>query len=271
MLSIISNYLENKLLNYFLRNTSYTPPSNVYLALYASNPTDADTATEISVGSYTRVVLPSFNVDFDTSVATLESPVIFPTATSSWSYITHWGIKDSLIGGNLLLYGAFVSSALIQTGNTFVVDTNNLIITLSGNWTQTSAHGVLEWILNNGSFNNPLTGMYIKLGKNFSNPASTDYFVLDDDYWTEISGTGYSRKSAWGTDAWTAPSNGISTNVSDIVFTTYALSDWGLIEGIVIVDYLNNSMLWGKISPSITVITGDSFKIPAGTLTVSFQ
>jgi len=50
----MSNHLENALINAVLRNTSYTSPTTTYLALYTSDPTDADTGTEITGGSYVR-------------------------------------------------------------------------------------------------------------------------------------------------------------------------------------------------------------------------
>lgn len=50
----MSNYLENALLNAVLRNTSYTSPSTVFVALYTSDPTDAGSGTEVSGGSYAR-------------------------------------------------------------------------------------------------------------------------------------------------------------------------------------------------------------------------
>ncbi len=43
----MSNYLENALINVTLRATAYTAPTTVYLALYTSDPTDADTGTEV--------------------------------------------------------------------------------------------------------------------------------------------------------------------------------------------------------------------------------
>ena len=42
-----SNYLENAIINAVLRNTAYTSPSTVYVSLYTSDPTDADTGTEV--------------------------------------------------------------------------------------------------------------------------------------------------------------------------------------------------------------------------------
>jgi len=50
----MSNYLENALVNATLRNTSYTSPAAPFLALYTSDPTDADSGTECSGTSYAR-------------------------------------------------------------------------------------------------------------------------------------------------------------------------------------------------------------------------
>ena len=50
----MSNYLENALLNGTLNATTYTAPAAVYVALYTSDPTDANTGTEVSGGSYAR-------------------------------------------------------------------------------------------------------------------------------------------------------------------------------------------------------------------------
>jgi len=52
----ISDYLENALINGTLRGTTYPAPASVYVGLYTSDPTDANTGTEVSGGSYARVV-----------------------------------------------------------------------------------------------------------------------------------------------------------------------------------------------------------------------
>ena len=51
-----SNYLENKVIDHFLGTSSTSAPSNVYLALFTSDPTDAGSGTELTIGSngYTR-------------------------------------------------------------------------------------------------------------------------------------------------------------------------------------------------------------------------
>ena len=43
-----SNYLENKVIDHFLGTSSTSAPSNVYMGLFTSNPTDANSGTEVS-------------------------------------------------------------------------------------------------------------------------------------------------------------------------------------------------------------------------------
>ena len=50
----MSNYLENALINATLRATTFTSPTTVYVGLYTSDPTDANSGTECSGGSYAR-------------------------------------------------------------------------------------------------------------------------------------------------------------------------------------------------------------------------
>ena len=65
----MSNYLENALINVTLRATGYTAPTTVYVALYTSDPTDADTGTECSGTSYARQAV-TFGAPSNGSVVT---------------------------------------------------------------------------------------------------------------------------------------------------------------------------------------------------------
>lgn len=124
-----SNYLEDKLINIILRNTAWTPPNPVYLALYESDPTDADAGTEATYTSYARQSIafdaPSGGVTQNTSA------VIFPKATGGSSTITHWGLRDALTSGNLLFYGSFSSSKTYTTNDQPVVDAGILTLTFT--------------------------------------------------------------------------------------------------------------------------------------------
>ncbi|KAF2379961.1 hypothetical protein BSN82_16885, partial [Acinetobacter baylyi] len=113
-MSEMSNYLENALINGTLRATTYTAPTTVYLALYTSDPTDADTGTEVSGGSYARQSI-TFGAPSN-GVTTNSADITFPTATGSWGTVGWIGIRDASTAGNLLYHSPLDASKTIGTG-----------------------------------------------------------------------------------------------------------------------------------------------------------
>jgi hypothetical protein len=124
----ISNFLENKLLDHSLGGTAYTQPSTIYVALYTSDPTDADSGTEVTGGSYARQSV-AFAAASGGSKAS-NATVTFPTATANWGTVTHIGLRDASTAGNLLWSGALSSSASVTTGTTFSIASGALTCTL---------------------------------------------------------------------------------------------------------------------------------------------
>jgi hypothetical protein len=124
-----SNYLENALINAVLRNTSYTSPTTVYLALYTSDPTDADTGTECSGSGYARQAI-TFSSPSN-GVTSNSSAIEFAQAGNSWGTITHIGIRDALTTGNLLFHTPLDASKTIATGDVFRVAAGSLSVTLT--------------------------------------------------------------------------------------------------------------------------------------------
>ena len=125
----MSNYLDNALINATLRNTSYTSPTTTYLALYTSDPTDADTGTEITGGSYVRQAItmgaPS------NGASTNSSAIEFPQATADWGVISYVGIRDAVTSGNLLFHTALDAAKTINNGDVFKITASNLSVQLS--------------------------------------------------------------------------------------------------------------------------------------------
>jgi hypothetical protein len=125
----MSNYLENALINATLRNTSYTSPATVYIGLYTSDPTDANTGTEVSGGSYARVAVtmgsPSDGVSLNTAA------VEFPQASGSWGTVGWIGILDASTSGNLLYHTALDVSKTISSGDIFKIAIGSLSVTLA--------------------------------------------------------------------------------------------------------------------------------------------
>ena len=124
-----SDFLENALINAVLRNTTYTSPATVYVSLYTTDPTDADTGTEVSGGSYARTAVtmgaPS------NGVSTNSADVTFPTATASWGTVTHIGIHDASTSGNLLFHTPLDTAKTIDSGDIFKIASGNLSVTLA--------------------------------------------------------------------------------------------------------------------------------------------
>ena len=125
----MSNYLENALINVTLRATSYTAPTTVYVALYTNDPTDADTGTEVTGGSYARTAV-TFAAPSG-GVTTNSADVTFPTCTLAWGTVTHIGIRDALTAGNLLYHTPLDASKTIDLGDIFKITTGNLSVTLA--------------------------------------------------------------------------------------------------------------------------------------------
>lgn len=125
----ISNYLENALINATLRNTSYTSPATVYLALYTSDPTDADTGTECSGSGYARQAI-TFGAPSN-GASTNSAAIEFAQAGNSWGTITHIGVRDALTTGNLLYHSPLDASKTIATGDVFRVAIGSLSVTLT--------------------------------------------------------------------------------------------------------------------------------------------
>ena len=125
----MSNYLENALVNATLRNTSYTSPATVYVALYTTDPTDADTGTEVSGNGYARQ---SVTFSAPSNGATSNSSAVeFPQATGSWGTVAYIGLRDASSSGNLLYHTALDASKTIATGDVFRIAIGSLSVTLT--------------------------------------------------------------------------------------------------------------------------------------------
>ena len=124
----ISNYLENKILNHTLNNVPYTQPEVVYLALFKSDPTDDNIGEEVNGNGYVRKPI-TFNEPSNGSISNSVA-ITMPVATGDWGTITHIGIMDNLVNGNLLYYGQLDIHQNIQSNNQLFIDINQLTITL---------------------------------------------------------------------------------------------------------------------------------------------
>lgn len=125
----MSNYLETALINGTIRGTTYTAPTTIYVALYTSDPTDANTGTEVSGGSYSRT-----SVTFaapSNGVSVSNADCTFPQATASWGTVGWIGLMDASTSGNLLYHTPLDTSKVIDNGDIFKISSGNLSVTLA--------------------------------------------------------------------------------------------------------------------------------------------
>jgi len=135
-MSALSDYLEAKYLDIVYNGEAFTPPAALYIALYTTDPTDADTGTEVSGGGYARAQVnpngggaPEFAfavVDGVGMMVANADDIEFAAATGAWGTVTHFGVKDAATGGNLLHHGALDQAQTVNTGGIFRIAAGDL-------------------------------------------------------------------------------------------------------------------------------------------------
>lgn len=221
----ISYYLQNKFINHVLRNTPMTSGCETWLALYTSNPTAADTGTEVSGSGYARAYCKPYGGIGDPFGTSLEEPTVtynnqrifFPYPSGSWGNVTHWGLRDAPTAGNLYYYGTLNTGSavggLINTGNELSVSAYRLFLSYSHPYL---AYKLFNHALNKITYTSPGSSIYGALY--YTMPVETSGLGG-----VEVSGSGYSRQQI---TSWVSPTSGSTYNSGSITFCTSATNDW---------------------------------------------
>ena len=123
-----SNYMEEKIVEHFLRNNAITPPATVYLALFESDPGEATAGTETAFTSYARQS--STWTALDANVQTKNSATItFPANgnASASVTITHICLFDAATNGNRLLYAQLSAPKTLSPGDVLSFAANAIV------------------------------------------------------------------------------------------------------------------------------------------------
>lgn len=112
-MSSFSDFLENELLDHAFRNSAWTPPAAVYLALYTANPTDAGGGTQVSGAGYARQAI-TFGAASGGAISNTGA-VSFTATGGNYGTVTGVGIFDASSGGNLLAWDAITSAVVNDT------------------------------------------------------------------------------------------------------------------------------------------------------------
>lgn len=122
-----SDFLENELLDHVFRNSAYTSPAAVYLALYTTAPTDSGGGTEVSTGGYSRQAI-TFGAASGGAIANT-SAVEFTASGANFGTIVAVGIFDASTSGNLLAWNE-ITSVIINDGDTLNFPIGDIDVTL---------------------------------------------------------------------------------------------------------------------------------------------
>lgn len=114
-MSSFSDFLENELLDHAFRNTAYTPPAAVYLALYTVAPTDAGGGTEVTGGGYARQAI-TFGAASGGAISNTGA-VSFTATGANYGDVVAVGIFDASTAGNLMAWDA-ITTATVNNGDT---------------------------------------------------------------------------------------------------------------------------------------------------------
>lgn len=139
-MAAMSDYLENKLIDFLLRGQTFTAPTGLYVGLLTAAPSDTGGGTEVSGNGYARQNLApsltnwagtqaaaSTTASTGTSGTTSNNVAItFPTPTASWGTVTAFGVYDATTGGNLLFYGNLNIAKTINQGDTVTFPISSL-------------------------------------------------------------------------------------------------------------------------------------------------
>lgn len=129
-MAALTDYLENKIVDWILRATTYTPPATLYVGLLTAAPSDSSVGTEVTGGSYARVAVVSATTAWNNTqgnttgastgtdgTAENAATITFPSPTANWGLCTHFAVYDAASAGNMLIWSALTVSKTINNGD----------------------------------------------------------------------------------------------------------------------------------------------------------
>ena len=131
-----SNYLENLILDFLLRDGEFTKPDTIAIGLVTTLADDAGNYTEVATSiGYERQTLSTADdwAALSNGTTSNETKLTFGPATDDWGNVKGFIITDSAThdAGNLLIHGALNNNRDVFTDDTFEVNLNHLEIVLN--------------------------------------------------------------------------------------------------------------------------------------------
>jgi len=124
----MTDYLRNRLLDATLKNTTYTSPATVYMALYSTVNTATTAGTELTGNSYSRQ-----SVTFDSAASGLiasNAAVTFTSVGNTWLPAVSTAVIDASTGGNMLYFQNGVPRT-VPADESLTFESGDITITIS--------------------------------------------------------------------------------------------------------------------------------------------
>ena len=128
-MTAFSNYAENLVLDWVFTNGAATRPTAWYVSLHTASPTETGSVGELSGNGYSRQSV-SFNAAASGATDNSGTLTFGPNTGSNWGTVTDVAVWDASTTGNCLAYGSLSSSVTINVGDSLVISSGNLDITL---------------------------------------------------------------------------------------------------------------------------------------------
>lgn len=130
-MAALTDYLENKLVDFLFRGQAFVAPTTVHVALFTTNPTDVGGGIEVTGGSYARVAITCSLANFagtQAAASTVASSgasgttsnnatITFAAPTAAWGIVTGMALFDATTAGNMLTYSALTVSKTVNSGD----------------------------------------------------------------------------------------------------------------------------------------------------------
>lgn len=256
----LSNWAENKVIDFAFRNQSFAQSTHLYVALCTSNPGEAAigaTLPEPTNGWYARQQCDSWSAASGRSTSN-SNALTWSAVTTASETITHFAIVDSSSGaGNVIAYGAFSASKTFAIGSTPKVNASGISVSFqSGGVNNYLANKLLDHIFKNTAYT-PVATVYAALST--ANPTDADSGLAEPS-------AGYARTSV----AFAAASGGSSSNSADRLFPE-ATGSQGTLTYASLRDASSggNALAYAALSSSAAIGTGDIPEFLTGNLVIT--
>jgi len=130
----LSTYLRNALTTAATGGAPFTPPTNLYLGIFTTDPTKDNVGIEFTGGSYARQLL-TWSAVAD-GLRANNALIRFGPSSAAWGLAGWFGVFDALTGGNLYWFdvapkkgspGVYVT---VGAGENLLIDIGDIVVGL---------------------------------------------------------------------------------------------------------------------------------------------